>query len=127
MVDLHKASDQKLDASMREIKANIKGINVHLDDLETWKRGVDSQLGHLASAIPRASGNLSGKTEENPRAHIAAVTLRSGREMQPSQVDGSRSGDSSQAGAGDSSSADGGYSSQAMGAIISGSSRRLAT
>ena len=35
MVDLHKANDQKMDSNMREIKANIKGINVHLDDLET--------------------------------------------------------------------------------------------
>ena len=42
MVDLHKASDQKFDSSMREIKANIKGINVHLDALETWKRGLNS-------------------------------------------------------------------------------------
>ena len=66
MVDLHKASDQRIDSNMSEIKANIKGINVHLDDLETWKRGVDSQLGHLALAIPRASGNLPSKTEENP-------------------------------------------------------------
>ena len=71
---------------MRDIKANIKGMNVHLDDLETWKKGVDSQLGHLASVILRASGNLLGKTEENPRAHIAAVTLRSGKETQLKQA-----------------------------------------
>ena len=81
MVDLHKASDQWLDSSMREIKANIKGINVHLDDLETWKKGVDSQLGHLASVIPRASGSLPGKTEENPRGHVALINLRSGRKL----------------------------------------------
>ena len=81
MVDLHKASDQKLDSSMREIKANIKGINVHLDDLETWKKGVDSQLRHLASAIPRASGSLPGKTKENPRGHVAAIDLRSGKKL----------------------------------------------
>ena len=98
LVDLHKTSDQKLNSSMREIKANIKGINVHLDDLETWKRGVDSRLGHLASAIPRASGNLSGKTEENPRAHIAAVMMRSEREAQPGQVDITKGDESSETG-----------------------------
>ena len=120
-MDLHKASDQKLDSSMCEIKANIKGINVHLDDFETWKRGVDSQLGHLASAIPRASGNLPGKTEENPRAHIAAVTLRSGRETQPNQVDMTKGDESPAPGCGEqqqrtcdgSTTASGGDSSEA--------------
>ena len=74
MVDLHKHSDQRMDhfqqetrGELRDIKAHIKGINVHLDDLEAWKKGIDSQLGHLASCIPRASGSLPGKTEENPR------------------------------------------------------------
>ena len=60
MVDLHKASDQRMDSNMRKIKANIKGINVHSDDLETWKRGVDSQLRHLASAIPGAGSTGTG-------------------------------------------------------------------
>ena len=57
---------------------------MHLDDLEAWKKGVDSQLGHLASCIPRASGSLPGKTEENPRGHIAAMDLRSGRKLSDS-------------------------------------------
>ena len=73
---------QETRGELRDIKAHIKGINVHLNDLETWKKGVDSQLGHLASAIPRASGSLPGKTEENPKDHhIAAMNLRSRRKL----------------------------------------------
>ena len=44
---------------------------------------MNSQLGHIASLIPRAAGNLMGKTEENPKGHhIAAMNLRSGKKMQ---------------------------------------------
>ena len=42
---------------------------------------MDSQLEHLASLIPRASGTLSGKTEENMRSYITAMDLRSGKKM----------------------------------------------
>ena len=66
---------------MRDIKAHIKGINVHLDDLKAWKKVLDSQFGHLASCIPRASGSLQGKTKENPRGHIAVMDLRSGKKL----------------------------------------------
>ena len=76
------SSRREADEHNRELKAQIKGVNAHLNDIDVWKRSVDSQLGHLASIIPRAAGNLPGKTEENPRNHIAAVTLRSGKATQ---------------------------------------------
>ena len=66
----------------RELKAQIKGVNTHLNDIDAWKRSVDSQLGHLASIIPRAAGNLPGKIEENPMGHhIATMNLRSERNL----------------------------------------------
>ena len=71
---------------MRDIKVHIKGINVHLDDLEAWKKGVDSQLGNLASSILRASGNLPGKTKDNPMGHVATMDLRSGRKLPDSAI-----------------------------------------
>ena len=40
-------------------------------------------MGHIASLIPIAAGNLPSKTEENPKGHhIAAMNLHSGKKMQ---------------------------------------------
>ena len=72
---------REVDDHNRGLQAQIKGVNTHLNDSDAWKRSVDSQLGHLASLIPRASGSLPGKTDENLRAHIAVVTLRTGKDM----------------------------------------------
>ena len=58
MVDLHKTSDQRMDHRMdqfqqetrgelRDIKAHIKGINVHLDDLEVGRRALIHSWGIL--------------------------------------------------------------------------------
>ena len=72
-----------MDDHNRTLQAQIKGVNVHLNDIDAWKRSVDSQLGHIASLIPRAAGNLPSKTEENPKGHhLAAMNLHSGKKMQ---------------------------------------------
>ena len=75
------ATRRDADDHNRGLKAQLKGVNAHLNDIDSWKRSVDSQLGHLASLIPRASGTLPGKTEENPRNHITTMDLRSGKKM----------------------------------------------
>ena len=36
----------------RELKAQIKGVNAHLNNIDVWKRSMDSQLEHFASIIP---------------------------------------------------------------------------
>ena len=72
---------READDHNRELKAQIKGVNAHLKDIDAWKKSVDSQLGHLASIIPRALGQFPSKIEENPRGHIAAMNLRSGKQM----------------------------------------------
>ena len=73
----HKSNEQQFNV----LRAQIKGVNAHLGDLEVWKKGVDTQLGHLASSIPRPQGQLPGRTDENPRGQIAAMHLRSGKDL----------------------------------------------
>lgn len=65
------------------VGAQISGVNAHLDDIDIWRKGVDSQLAHLAVHAPRQSGKLPGNNEENPRGNhtVAAVTLRSGKDL----------------------------------------------
>ena len=73
---------------LQGVCAQLKGINTHLGDIDarigdidSWKKGVDTQLGHLASQIPRPQGQLPGRPEENPRGQIAVIHLRSGNEL----------------------------------------------
>ena len=57
-------------------RTQFKGVRAHLDDLETWKKDINSQVANLAESIPRQQGKLPGRSEENPKNHqIAAMTL----------------------------------------------------
>ncbi len=88
MLDMFHRIDQKLDVNrkaqdeeLQGIRAQLKGVNAHLGDIDSWKKGVDNQLGQLASHIPRPQGQLPGRPDENPRGQIAAINLRSGKEL----------------------------------------------
>ena len=70
------------------VRGSLKGINTHLNDIDVkigefdaWRRNVDTQLGNLAQQIPRPQGQLPGHPDENPRGKIAAISLRSGKEL----------------------------------------------
>ena len=83
-MDMSHQLNQKLDLErraqadeMQSVRAQLKGVNAHLSDIDSWKKSVDSQLGDLATHIPRSQGQLPGKTEVNPRNQIAAINLRS--------------------------------------------------
>ena len=41
----------------------------------------DTQLGNLAQQMPRPQGQLPGHPDENPKGHIAAISLRIGKEL----------------------------------------------
>ena len=57
-------------------------IEGKMDHLTTMYRNVEVQLGQIANAInPRNQGVLPSKTEINPREHVKAITLRSGKEL----------------------------------------------
>ena len=52
-----------------------------MDDIDHWRKRVDTQLSQLAINTSCQPGKLLGNNEENPRGHIAAVTLHSGKEL----------------------------------------------
>ena len=73
---------------------SVKGINAHLNDIDhkigemdTSRRGVDKRLGDLAQEIPRPQGQLPGHPDENPKGRIAAISLRSGKEVPGRRVE----------------------------------------
>ena len=76
------------------VRGNLKGINTHLHDIDgklgefdAWRKGVDTQLGNLAQQIPRPQGQLPGQPDENPKGQIAAISLRSGKELPGRRVE----------------------------------------
>ena len=52
--------------------ATLKGINVHLDNIEMWKKATNAQLGQITGQVQQPRGTLPGQPEENLR--IAVVT-----------------------------------------------------
>lgn len=49
---------------------------------EVTMRNLAAQLGQLGNIVSRkAQGTLPNDTEKNPRHHVKAVTLRSGKEL----------------------------------------------
>ena len=85
-----KAQDEELQgvrAQLKGVNSHLRDIDSHIGDIDIWRKGVDSQLGHLASQIPRPQGQLPGRPEENPRSQIASMHLRSGKELtDPAEV-----------------------------------------
>ena len=62
--------------SARSTASELKGVRAHLTDIESWKKGITSQVANLAESVPRPQGQLPGRPEENPRNHqIAAMTI----------------------------------------------------
>ena len=79
---------QDINVQLHGVRGNLKGINTHLHDIDgkigefdVWRRSVDTQLGNLAQQMPRPQGQLPGHPDENPKGHIAAISLRSGKEL----------------------------------------------
>ena len=77
------ALDQTTKIFEQSFRTQFKGIRAHLEDLESWKKRVDSQMANLAESVPRQPGRLPGRPEVNPRSHtVAAMTLGSGKELE---------------------------------------------
>ena len=76
-----KESLQGVHTKLRDVKVHMGDLDNRFGDLEAWKQGVETQLGNLAQQVPRPQGQLPGRPEENPRGHIAAINLRSGRNL----------------------------------------------
>ncbi|XP_071917979.1 uncharacterized protein [Coffea arabica] len=62
-------------------------VEGRLDQLTTMYRNVEVQIGQIASSLNnRNQGELPSKTEVNPKEHVKAITLRSGRQLEDPPV-----------------------------------------
>ncbi|KAJ4954371.1 hypothetical protein NE237_011154 [Protea cynaroides] len=60
----------------------IERIETKVDQLTTYNRNLEIQMGQLANAFnSRGQGNLPSKTEINPKEQCKVITLRSGKQL----------------------------------------------
>ncbi|XP_010523240.1 PREDICTED: uncharacterized protein LOC104801623 [Tarenaya hassleriana] len=85
---LHLQFLQSQEKTNQEFRAQFTSIEAHF-------KNIDNQIAQLASAIQRPSGSLSGNSETNPRAHVNAITLRSGKQVDSGDPPMVEQGDSS--------------------------------
>src|SRR5262245_8598690 len=70
------------EAMVREVQRNIEA------KMEGLQRRVDNQMGQIAKQISeRPQGALPSDTIPNPREHVQAITLRSGRTIEAQSKD----------------------------------------
>ena len=64
-----------------------KHFATHVQTTESSIKNLEKQVGQMAEAITRnearSSGNLPSQTVVNPKENVSALTLRSGRQVQP--------------------------------------------
>ncbi|XP_010552537.1 PREDICTED: uncharacterized protein LOC104822877 [Tarenaya hassleriana] len=65
---------QNQEKTNQEFRAQFASIDAHF-------KIIDNHIAQLASASQRPSGSLPGKPETNPREHVNAITLRSGKQV----------------------------------------------
>ncbi|XP_071912422.1 uncharacterized protein [Coffea arabica] len=70
-------------------------VEGRLDQLTTMYRNVEVQIGQIASSLNnRNQGELPSKTEVNPKEHVKAITLRSGKQLEDPPVSGGKKDES---------------------------------
>ncbi|XP_071924761.1 uncharacterized protein [Coffea arabica] len=73
-------------------------VEGRLDQLTTMYRNVEVQIGQIAGSLNnRNQGDLPSKTEVNPKEHVKAITLRSGKQLEdPPVVESEKNGSEKQ-------------------------------
>nr|XP_027062041.1 uncharacterized protein LOC113688428 [Coffea arabica] len=84
---LANVSNDKIEKLTSATTQRFERIEGMMDQLTNMYRNVDVQLGQIANAVNnRNQWDLPNKTEVNPREHVKAITLRSGKELGESPV-----------------------------------------
>ncbi|XP_027118799.1 uncharacterized protein [Coffea arabica] len=79
---LANVSNDKIEKLASATTQRFERIEGRMDQLTNMYRNVEIQLGQIANTINnRNQGDLLSKTEVNPREHVKAITLRSGKEV----------------------------------------------
>ncbi|XP_027182268.1 uncharacterized protein LOC113780687 [Coffea eugenioides] len=79
---LENVSNDKIEKLANATTQRFERIEGRMDQLTNVYRNVKIQLGQIANAVNnRNQGDLPSKIEVNPRKHVKAITLRSGKEV----------------------------------------------
>ncbi|XP_027166478.1 uncharacterized protein LOC113766490 [Coffea eugenioides] len=79
---LANVSNDKIEKLASVTTQRFERIEGRMDQLTNMYRNVEIQLGQIANAVNnRNQENLPRKTEVNPREHVKAITLRSGKKL----------------------------------------------
>jgi hypothetical protein len=70
----------KQNKKIDEFSDSLRAVNNRLDLVQTQNRLLETQMAQQAASATRPEGMLPEKLEQNPREHIYAVTLRSGKQ-----------------------------------------------
>ncbi|PPR98938.1 hypothetical protein GOBAR_AA21730 [Gossypium barbadense] len=71
---------------LKKLKTDRMNTETTLKNQQASIQGLETQIGQLVKMISeRAPGNLPSNTEPNPKAHVKAVTLRSGKVLAKSE------------------------------------------
>ncbi|KAL0431089.1 UNVERIFIED_CONTAM: hypothetical protein Sradi_0734900 [Sesamum radiatum] len=80
---------QKAEAGLQETKAGLQETRAGLQETNTCLNHLGTQISQLATSFNQLAAQVSGKlpsqTEANPRENVSAMTLRSGKELQPAE------------------------------------------
>nr|XP_027082257.1 uncharacterized protein LOC113704565 [Coffea arabica] len=84
---LANVSNDKIEKLASATTQRFKRIEGRMDQLTNMYRNVEIQLWQIANAVNNCNQrDLPNKTELNPREHVKAITLRSGKEVGESPV-----------------------------------------
>ncbi|KAK9698623.1 hypothetical protein RND81_08G118500 [Saponaria officinalis] len=76
--------NDELTQSITHISNSVAGVSSSVSQLTSSQKMMETQIAQLAQQVSDSSktqGQQPRKTEENPRGHVLAVTLRSGKEL----------------------------------------------
>ncbi|XP_027181793.1 uncharacterized protein LOC113780176 [Coffea eugenioides] len=89
---LANVSNDKIEKLASATTQRFERIEGRMDQITNMYRNVEAQLGQIANAVNnRNQGNLSNKTEVNPKKHVKAITLQSDKKIgEPHVVESER-------------------------------------
>jgi len=75
-------TNEALGESVSQLNSKFESLSTHQKMMETQLAQIAQQVNHLS----RPQGHLSGQPEANPKGHMNAITLRSGKQLDEPKV-----------------------------------------
>jgi len=74
----HTKTNEALGESVSQLNSKFEAMTTHQKMMENLIAQITQQVSHLS----RPPGHLPGQLETNPKGHMNAITLRSGKELE---------------------------------------------